>query len=508
MLLVLVLLVLASTRLGAADVLWAWDDGSTYGLTSGSSVSIIASPSGSSVAGGDGWNTDPSSGFPVGWMIGGGAAEFRDGPFNGGTATFLDTDTASNGVTRALPQALTPTASQPLWFACVLQGANLQLVAHNQSSAVNEITFGSNYWIGTGGARLDGSMSDNSPIVWSLDNSDSASASSMEVDDTAAHLFVLEVQPSLVSFWYFPSTTGSVTTPPSATVGLSNPSMQEVTFQACASTVISGLQGNFLVTDIAIGSSFTAVTNLGMPHVTAGFAPATGVNTGGEVVTVTGTNFDATTGVSFGSTSAAAVRVVSSTTLAVTTPAHANGLVDVIVSNAVGSVVHPNGFTFAAPSAADPSLLTAPQITTHGSVAPGASWTVDTGAWTPTPGSFGYYWISSPDGQLSDAQPISGATTNQYSPTVADLGTYLAAVVTPQGTTHPATSAWVQVVAATTGTSGGSSGTATGGLSTSAAAVTSGTAGSSCGLGGGAGLVLLGAWWLRRGRRGAGAAPR
>lgn len=61
-------------------------------------------------------------------------------------------------------------------------------------------------------------------------------------------------------------------------------------------------------------------------------SPATGSTAGGDSVTITGTNFRAGATVTFGG-GAATVGVITSTTIAVTTPAHVVGTVDVVVSN-------------------------------------------------------------------------------------------------------------------------------------------------------------------------------
>lgn len=60
--------------------------------------------------------------------------------------------------------------------------------------------------------------------------------------------------------------------------------------------------------------------------------PDTGSTAGGDAVTITGTNFRAGATVTFGGV-AATVGVITSTTIAVTTPAHSIGAVDVVVTN-------------------------------------------------------------------------------------------------------------------------------------------------------------------------------
>ncbi|WP_181408820.1 IPT/TIG domain-containing protein [Schumannella soli] len=79
-----------------------------------------------------------------------------------------------------------------------------------------------------------------------------------------------------------------------------------------------------------------------VPNVTT-VAPASGTQLGGTVVTITGTDLGGTTGVTFGGTAGTGL-VVTPTQVTVTTPAHAPGLVDLIVQAPGGDVTR--GFTF------------------------------------------------------------------------------------------------------------------------------------------------------------------
>jgi len=75
--------------------------------------------------------------------------------------------------------------------------------------------------------------------------------------------------------------------------------------------------------------------------------PNSGPVGGGTVVTITGTDFQSGATVTFGQTPAAGVVFSSATQLLATTPAHAAGIVDVIVTNLDGqSATVPSGFTF------------------------------------------------------------------------------------------------------------------------------------------------------------------
>ena len=85
----------------------------------------------------------------------------------------------------------------------------------------------------------------------------------------------------------------------------------------------------------AANSFFTFVTPPA-PTVT-GVSPASGVNTGGTSVTITGTEFLGATSVTFGGTAATNFTVVNSTTITATAPAHATGAASVVVTTPSGS---------------------------------------------------------------------------------------------------------------------------------------------------------------------------
>ena len=65
----------------------------------------------------------------------------------------------------------------------------------------------------------------------------------------------------------------------------------------------------------------------------SGISPTSGTTAGGTGVTITGTGFLAGANVTFGGTTATGVTVVSSTSITATTPAHAAGAVNVVVTN-------------------------------------------------------------------------------------------------------------------------------------------------------------------------------
>lgn len=75
-------------------------------------------------------------------------------------------------------------------------------------------------------------------------------------------------------------------------------------------------------------------------------SPATGPAAGGTVVDINGTNLTGVEGVTFGGAAATDVQVVSATRVRATTPAHAAGAVDVVVSDDAGDVTKTGGFTY------------------------------------------------------------------------------------------------------------------------------------------------------------------
>ena len=100
------------------------------------------------------------------------------------------------------------------------------------------------------------------------------------------------------------------------------------------------------------------------PVTVTGVTPNTGPAAGGTPVTITGTNFISPVSVTFGGVAATNVVVVNSTTITATTPAHAAGAVDVVVtlqgicSGLSGTL--PNGFTYQAAAVASPGPTVTP----------------------------------------------------------------------------------------------------------------------------------------------------
>ncbi len=107
----------------------------------------------------------------------------------------------------------------------------------------------------------------------------------------------------------------------------------------------SDVRGNVDGSDYVITFSIAATSP---PAPTVGsVAPSSGSTSGGTAVTITGTNFVSGAAVSLGGTPASGVTVVSSTSVTATTPAHAAGSVNVVVTNPdTQSGTLTNGFTY------------------------------------------------------------------------------------------------------------------------------------------------------------------
>ena len=99
-----------------------------------------------------------------------------------------------------------------------------------------------------------------------------------------------------------------------------------------------------------LNNGFTYTSSNPAPTVTS-ISPTTGTTAGGTSVTITGTGFLAGATVSFGGTAATNVNVVGSTSITATTPAHAAGAVNIVVTNTDAQAgTLPNGYTYGNPA--------------------------------------------------------------------------------------------------------------------------------------------------------------
>jgi hypothetical protein len=152
------------------------------------------------------------------------------------------------------------------------------------------------------------------------------------------------------------------------------------------------------------GSSFVvSTTGLG-PPVASSIVPAGGTPSGGTNFTITGSNFTAGSHVTLDGFAATSVVVVNATTITATSPSHATGAVDVVVTNTIGqSTTLAGGYQYT-----DGPIITvqpASQSIPYGGT--GALSVAVSGA-----GPFTYQWYAGTTGNTSS--PIGGATSSSY----------------------------------------------------------------------------------------------
>ena len=96
-----------------------------------------------------------------------------------------------------------------------------------------------------------------------------------------------------------------------------------------------------------LSQGYTYTTPVNPAPTVSSISPVSGTTAGGTPVTITGTGFLAGATVSFGGTPATGVGVTNSTTITATTPAHAAGAVNVVVTNTdAQSGTLNNGYTY------------------------------------------------------------------------------------------------------------------------------------------------------------------
>jgi len=106
------------------------------------------------------------------------------------------------------------------------------------------------------------------------------------------------------------------------------------------------------VVDVVITTAGGSATSTGgytytsAPILTS-ISPSAGPVAGGQIVTITGSSLSGATAVTFGGVAATSFTVDSPTQITATTPAHAAGAVDVIVTTPGGPVTSSNGYTYA-----------------------------------------------------------------------------------------------------------------------------------------------------------------
>ncbi|WP_213816880.1 IPT/TIG domain-containing protein [Glaciihabitans sp. dw_435] len=111
--------------------------------------------------------------------------------------------------------------------------------------------------------------------------------------------------------------------------------------------VVDPLGGNSSPLTFTFGSVASDATSV---------APDSGTELGGTAVIITGTGFTGATGVTFDGVAGTVFSVVNDTTIAVTTPPHAPGVVDLVVVDAAGGNSAPIDFEFTADASDATSL--------------------------------------------------------------------------------------------------------------------------------------------------------
>jgi hypothetical protein len=100
--------------------------------------------------------------------------------------------------------------------------------------------------------------------------------------------------------------------------------------------------------------SFTYIA----PPTISSVSPASGTTVGGTSVFISGSSFSTATSVAFGGVQATAIQVINDITIQATTPAHAAGLVDIVIVNAGGTGTGVGKYTYVLPPAPVVSSIT------------------------------------------------------------------------------------------------------------------------------------------------------
>ncbi|NBF09677.1 putative Ig domain-containing protein [Pseudomonas sp. Fl4BN1] len=97
-------------------------------------------------------------------------------------------------------------------------------------------------------------------------------------------------------------------------------------------------------------ATYTLVVSAGSPPTLTSVAPNSGSTAGATSVVLTGTNLNGATAVTFGGVAATSYSITNATSITATTPAHAAGPVNVVVTTPNGSVPLTNGYTYTVPA--------------------------------------------------------------------------------------------------------------------------------------------------------------
>ncbi len=240
------------------------------------------------------------------------------------------TDTKGNTYTRAVGPTSNNGLQQAIYYAKnIAGGSNTVTVKFNQAAAYPDVRI----------LEYSG-LSSSSPLdVTAAGTGNGTSASSGTATTTSASELIFGAG----------TTAGIGYTAPGAgfttrIINIYGSLAEDETVLAAGSyAATASNSGGYWVMQMA---TFKASASSPAPTVTS-ISPTSGSINGGTSVTITGTNFAAGASVKFGGTLATVVTVVNSTTIAATTPAHAAGAVNVVVTNPDGlSGTLTNGYTY------------------------------------------------------------------------------------------------------------------------------------------------------------------
>lgn len=145
--------------------------------------------------------------------------------------------------------------------------------------------------------------------------------------------------------WAFKRSAGTWSQVGTKLVGSTGPSNSEhgawLAMSADGTTIADGAR-----TGGPNGAQYGAVWVFTQPPTISSVTANSGSLSGGTGVTISGTLFGSTTAVTFGGSAATNVVVVDANTITATTPAHAQGAVDVVVTTEHGSATSVNAYTY------------------------------------------------------------------------------------------------------------------------------------------------------------------
>jgi hypothetical protein len=251
--------------------------------------------------------------------------------WNDTTATIQSvTDNLGNQYSLAAGPVKGTGLTQSIYYAKnILGGSNSVIVTFSKSASFPDVRI----------LEYSGADTSNPLDVVASANGSSASANSGSATTTAANELI---------FGADTVETGNLTAGTSFTLRiLTSPDSDlaedrsVTTTGAYSATATLTSSGPWVMQMVAFKASGT-----GSAPTVSTISPNSGSINGGTAVTITGTNFVSGATVTFGGTAATNVTVVSGTSITATTPAHAAGAVNVVVTDSSGSGTLTNGFTY------------------------------------------------------------------------------------------------------------------------------------------------------------------